>query len=800
MNHTCISRQLSAIAGLLVMLLITVACTPVTPALPTDTPAPPTAAPPTETSTPEPISTEPSAPTAAPEATPTPEAAALLPAPLYFLDSAGQIMRLEIDGVTLSQIAHAAAAVTDFAVSQVTGQVAYVSGNELYLADAAGADPAVILTGPGPTTGASGGSAEIHSLHFSPAGGRIAFALEGVQIIDLATRATSIVQPDDAPGPGAGAYFPIAWSPDGTRLLINRAFYTTAGTLQINAVGYDSVVSLGAACCQPAWSASGQYVYVSGPYYGPRQEPGLRRYQSYDAAAETLIAFTPGSDALSLVAFARQLADGNLYAFFRATTTTEYTARSGLLDFVMVRSAADGVTDRVELRTDTHTLQEALWADDGRGAVIAEATGGATTGRPLLWLPSGGGPALTLPAEVPADSQGHLQWGATEAALLRAALEAQALTDLGITRPPEGVFTGIAGVDVLPLETGDGQQLWAVYTVGMRSYDVTPPQSHTVAIYARTDAGWQQLAQLPLVGASGDPEDFGPDYLSEGGVTQARVEPTHIWLEVRGGVGAHSGAYHLLSFAGSTLKVAAVGFSASPAAGGGVDDIDGDGVGEVVLDATDYYVFCYACGVRDVHFNVLRWDGAQMAPVALALLPEPAPAELRDLNNRAVKLAEAGLWKDAAETMNRLLVLSVSADDEALGWNLALINLNADAKREATEAEGAYPILENIFYGDYAAAVDLFRGYPPEQIFSADTPLLVGTVAQGMADAVVQQITTRSAAALEVVPDLAPAYFLRSWAAYLTDPASPDVLSQVKRAAELAPADALYAACVAFLE
>jgi tetratricopeptide (TPR) repeat protein len=358
---------------------------------------------------------------------------------------------------------------------------------------------------------------------------------------------------------------------------------------------------------------------------------------------------------------------------------------------------------------------------------------------------------------------------------------------------------GIVEVGVLPLAVSSGAQpLWAGFSVGMRSF-TDPPQNHFVAIYTRSDAGWQELTRLELAG-NFDPEAFepSPDYVFDGSLRQVNVEPSHIWLQLEGGVGAHGGTYHLLSFDGQTLKVEATNSTASPG-GNRVEDLNGDGLLEVVLDATDAYVFCYACGVRLENFTVLHWDGSQLVERPLTLLPESAPADLRDLNNRAVELAQGGLWKDALATIEQAQALD--AQDETVVWNAALIHLTAEARRPPYEYESiGYPLLDRIFYGDYAAALDVMGDYRVEELFSQPSPLVVGTVAENFEDALVQYIQVSATQALQVQPDLAAAWFLRGWATHLSSPGSTEALADIERAAELDPNEPLFTQSVAHLK
>jgi hypothetical protein len=125
-----------------------------------------------------------------------------------------------------------------------------------------------------------------------------------------------------------------------------------------------------------------------------------------------------------------------------------------------------------------------------------------------------------------------------------------------------------------------------------------------------------------------------------------------------------------------------------------------------------------------------------------------------------------------------------------------LIKLHADACKQAI-AESPYPLLEHVFYGNYAGAVDVMRAYRPEEIFSASTPLIVGTVAEGWD--VGSYIIPRAEAALALQPDLAPAYFLRGWAEYVASPSNVQARLDVEKAADLAPGDALFSQCAAYL-
>ncbi|MCC6457387.1 MAG: PD40 domain-containing protein [Caldilineaceae bacterium] len=404
----------------------------------------------------------------------------------------------------------------------------------------------------------------------------------------------------------------------------------------------------------------------------------------------------------------------------------------------------------------------------------------------------------------------------------QAELEALVSEQLELARIAEesefGAIEGVSAFQLTPVDDSDSD-LWVAYTFGLRSFD--PLQNHVVAIYARVESGWQELARMEFTesetgepaieepategqaeegqAAEADPAAFilAPDYLGEGSVRQVFVEPTRIWLEVQGGAGAHSGTYHVLSYDGETLSTEVENFTASPG-GSKLVDLNKDGLLEAQLDVSDPYVFCYACGVRVVEYQLLHWNGTQFVPVTLSPLTDSAPADLRETNDRAIKLAQAGLWKDALETVSSLDI--AGEVDPVLAWNALYIQVNADAKRAVIEAEQTgYPLLSQLFYGDYAAALEIMRAYTPEELFSDASPLVAGTVAEGNVETLSERLINLADSALTAQPDLGEAYFIRAWGAFLVDGQTDEVQADLARAAELLPRDEFVRDAYAFL-
>ncbi len=400
------------------------------------------------------------------------------------------------------------------------------------------------------------------------------------------------------------------------------------------------------------------------------------------------------------------------------------------------------------------------------------------------------GTATPLPTDTPVPTSTPTpQPSPTTLAAKPEELAATLVASLPPTSTPDSSGFSMGGyneVEVLPLTPPAGDRpLWVAFSFGMRSFE--PLVNHFVAIYTHDAAGWKQLSRLELE---------CPDYIDKTSIQQVSIDPSRVWLEVQGGMGAHSGCYDLLSFDGQALRSELTTTSPSPGAGQ-VKDVNGDGNLDVLLDASDPYVFCYACGVRYIQYSVLRWNGSQLVPVELTPLPDAAPADVLNFNNLAVKLAGAELWKEAQPAAEKALALA--PQDPTVIWNAALIRLHAEAYQSQLK-DSPYPLLVQVFYGDYAAALDVMRPYTASQIFSSATPLVTGTIAADWEEALSERVISSTTQALTVEPDLAAAYFLRGWATHLVKPGDPQVKADIEKAAALAPNEPLFTASVAYLK
>ena len=360
------------------------------------------------------------------------------------------------------------------------------------------------------------------------------------------------------------------------------------------------------------------------------------------------------------------------------------------------------------------------------------------------------------------------------------------------------VFEEVTILEIDPLGLPDAGTLRAVHATGM-GFSLGPdggaPEAHFLAIYraeaASTSSGraaWQQVARLEL--------ESLPDFLVEDAVRQVEIAPGEVWFEVQGFTGAHSGVYELISYDGTALETRLTWFSPSPGAGE-LSDLDEDGRPEVLLNATEPFVFCYACGVWIPFVVVYRWDGADLMRVEIEALPASAPAEARAAVDRALASVRADLWRDALAAIE--VAEQTGYADETLKWNAILIRTITESRLESIE-QGAYPLLGYVFAGEYAEAVDFLGQYAPEEIFNFEGPLIAGTAAQSWVNVLGGWLVNFASRAVTAQPDLASAHFLLGLGEYFLDPGNGAVIrASVEQAHLLELADVLYALSVVYL-
>ena len=189
------------------------------------------------------------------------------------------------------------------------------------------------------------------------------------------------------------------------------------------------------------------------------------------------------------------------------------------------------------------------------------------------------------------------------------------------------------------------------------------PESRRVAHRVAPSSPAKQLARV------GRAELACVNYLDEHALQQVAIEPAGLWLTVQGGAGAHGGCLEVLRWDGQALSLVISSFNSIPDAGA-VTDLNGDGQPDFLLNNSDPYIFCYACGLQRYMARFFHWDGEKLAEAAPRLLPEDRPLHLRAINNHALALAEAGLYADALDEIARAEIAAPS--DPAVNWKRPL--------------------------------------------------------------------------------------------------------------------------------
>ncbi len=341
----------------------------------------------------------------------------------------------------------------------------------------------------------------------------------------------------------------------------------------------------------------------------------------------------------------------------------------------------------------------------------------------------------------------------------------------------------------------EGRPLLGAVSTGL----IPLPTPHIFAIYEAVPGGFIELAVLDL-----DPDSFAllfDDSLKqvvrrEGDDGADSVTGTawgdDLWFEIYGGVGAHGSAFAILRFDGTMLRSELAGDSATPFPGETID-LDDDGIPEVLLNQTNAYVFCYACAVQEVGFEIARWTGTGLTIVNLESLPEEAAAASREAVDFAIALAEADLWRDAVAAID--LAERLEPESDVVKWDAIFIRMMADARLGAAEdaANTIYPFLTLVFAGEHAEATRFLSNFDAFELIDLFGPITAGTVAEGWEDQVAAHMVDYTDRALVIQPDLAPALFLRGLARFWLSPDQANQsITDINAASALAPEEPLF--------
>ncbi len=385
---------------------------------PAPTPAQPTAAQPTAA----PTAPQPTAAPTAPQPTAAP-GGALLPAPLYILED-GQIARVERDGATRAVITAEPAPlaglepIAEFAVAPA-GALAYIVGDveadRLVLADG---------RGQGPSTRYEQAGHELSDMVFTPDGQALVLRLlnnreppdlpSGLYRLPLAGGDPELLRADDPtddpanPSRAVSGYRPVAFSPDGARLLLQVfSLYYEDCALGVIAASGGEVTRLATPagqsvyCGEEVWSADGASVlFLAGPTEGDEAGPRLWRADAASGAAEPMVA--AGSFARAPHGLA-----GGATRYFLANLVRDPAGAITGATFAPAELAAPGAAPATLGPPFDRSLALARWAPDGTG--VAVETNEPAVGSTLSWLPIGGEPVELSSADA---ATVQMFWGA----------------------------------------------------------------------------------------------------------------------------------------------------------------------------------------------------------------------------------------------------------------------------------------------------------------------------------------------------------------------------------------------------
>ena len=717
-----------------------------------------------------------------------------LPASLYFLRAdTKQVAELGVDGVTTSQITDEPFAISDFDIDENT--LAIVSNNELIVIDRnSGSRDVRVVGGIVGEDGEGYWTNTIRSPRIAPDGQSIVYIHNGVMQMSLSgtgpvqTLLAQAPLPDFSdpnlvfPDEPIRLYTGVGWSPQGDALNLSFGYFPEAGGVGIYRFDSGELFDLsmrsegGVGCCDFSWGSDGSAYIASDLFiYGT---PGLARVDTNNGTVRTII--TPDDDPdmpQQIFRGAFEASDGALLAL--GGERYNFGDESVL---TLQSISAEGVATTLGSTRFVVPGQTVLWAEDGSGVLVEDRQFGrsADTVGTMRWL-TVAGEAIELPV-----SGTNFVWGNTTE---ESSASTQPDLDLLIKVATEefgiGENEALDMVFARPLLTAD-QTLYVAHTTGLRSFQ-EDGTDHQLALYAWDGASWSLAASqnLSVSNEEGDAAGGGPDYLAAGAIEQAFIESDNLWLFVDGGVGAHGGVVQLLRFDGTTFHLESESFSASPGAGW-LEDLDGDGWQELILDASDpYIVFCYACGVRLVNYAILHWVDDAIEEVTFNRLEDDASAEIQEANDLAIDLASVNLWGEASQIAQTMIQ---SGNPDAY-WNAKQILIVAQGRASAIDS--SWPLISTMFYGDYDRASTVFLPYSPEQILDPAGPLIAGTVAEGWLDTTLPLMVEWTTQTISYREEPG-AYFLRGWAKYLQNPQDVSAADDIRRAAELNPDNAVY--------
>jgi hypothetical protein len=178
--------------------------------------------------------------------------------------------------------------------------------------------------------------------------------------------------------------------------------YLEAGSLAIYDIARSELIALTNSqivCCHSQWAPDSGSILVASPFIG-LIEPGLWRYDANTGNESVVINGSDADSVFHFVGWPLQLESGELSYFY----TSVVGFPDGDSPLLMLKSDADGQSNRRQLRADSFIVREALWAMDASLALIVQSQQGPSG--PLVLAKADGSPLLIL-----ANNAQQLRWG-----------------------------------------------------------------------------------------------------------------------------------------------------------------------------------------------------------------------------------------------------------------------------------------------------------------------------------------------------------------------------------------------------
>jgi WD40 repeat protein len=346
----------------------------------------------------------------------------LLPAPLYFLSEqtgSWQIWRIEMNGGFAHPVTDLPAPVYGFDISAVDGRLAYVSGNDLYVAFADGSNAQMVINGEDvdPSQGHNP-TKTVGSPRWSPDGRELAFSLNGANVVTLESGAvrtliTNQVSEEDK-FLNWRSYYPVYWSPDGNFIATQIGLYEGTALTILPADGGEPIDSELFFCCDIAPSEEAGAFYLASANYG-YGDPGLWKVEWATGNVTRLSEEQPDHSSVTVYS--------NPILFENALYSLQGIGRSA---FIARSTPAD--VENFEILVETNYFpMDALWSPDASLLVVS----GNRPDLPMqIWWTSGEQRILEV-------SGSSLKWGVpTEADIAFAATPAPSPTPIVIPTLP----------------------------------------------------------------------------------------------------------------------------------------------------------------------------------------------------------------------------------------------------------------------------------------------------------------------------------------------------------------------------